>query len=65
MDMLETQKTLIDFDIGVWALGTFSRRPYEDAPIGKDVSIKMGDVTIRDGHYIYADADGIIAADDA
>lgn len=53
-------ETTKDFNIGLFAKGTCPRKysPTQDGEIGVDISIDS--VDIKNGDYIYADADGII-----
>lgn len=47
-------------DIGVKAVGSTPQRPRQDG-IGKaGVTLYFGGIAIRDGDYLYADADGVI-----
>ncbi|MBI3113620.1 MAG: ribonuclease E activity regulator RraA [Rhodospirillales bacterium] len=49
-------------DIGVKAVGSTPQRPRHDG-IGKaGVTLNFGGIAIRDGDYLYADADGVIVA---
>ncbi|MBI2586096.1 MAG: ribonuclease E activity regulator RraA [Rhodospirillales bacterium] len=49
-------------DIGVKAVGSTPQRPRHDG-IGKTgVTLNFGGIAIRDGDYLYADADGVIVA---
>jgi len=46
--------------IGVKAVGATPQRPRHDG-IGKaGVTLNFGGIAIRDGDYLYADADGVI-----
>jgi len=47
--------------LGVHALGARPNRPVQMTPAHLGRSIEMDDVTVREGDWIYADEDGVIA----
>ncbi|HET9700451.1 MAG TPA: ribonuclease E activity regulator RraA [Burkholderiales bacterium] len=49
-------------DIGVRALATHPLKSVKKGVGETDVPVTFGGVTFRPGHYLYADADGIIVA---
>ena len=49
-------------DIGVKALGTNPRKSVKKGTGQRDVEVTFAGVTFRPGHYVYADADGILLA---
>lgn len=49
-------------DIGVRALATHPLKSVKKGAGDTDVPVTFGGVTFRPGHYLYADADGIIVA---
>ena len=48
--------------VGLWALGTCSRKSHDKRPALRDIELKFGGVTFRNGEYLVADHDGIIVA---
>jgi len=48
--------------VGLWALGTCSRKSHDKRPAQRDIELKFGGVTFRNGEYLVADHDGIIVA---
>jgi regulator of ribonuclease activity A len=46
--------------VGLWALGTCPRKSFEHNPARRDVELRFGGVTFRNGDYLLADRDGII-----
>jgi len=49
-----------EIPIGLWALGTCSRKSHHHKPATKDIDLTFGGVTFRNGEYLLADHDGII-----
>lgn len=52
-------------DVGLWALGTCPRKSPKKAPGEGGITLTFGGVTFKTGHYLYADADGIIVMPEA
>jgi regulator of ribonuclease activity A len=52
-------------DLGVKALGTVPRKTVKKDRGDVGVSVSFGGVTFQPGHYLYADADGIVVAEKA
>ena len=46
--------------VGLWALGTCSRKSHDKKPAQRDIELEFGGVTFRNGEYLVADHDGII-----
>lgn len=49
-------------DVGVLALAAMPRKSEKRGPGEHDVAVTFGGVTFTPGHYLYADADGIVVA---
>ena len=56
---------LKEIDFGVKALGTNPRRSIKAGQGKKKISVKLGEIAIESGQYIYSDQDGIILAPQA
>jgi regulator of ribonuclease activity A len=50
-------------DFAVFAVGTSPKKSTKTGAGFKDVPVRFGDVTFVPGHYLYADADGILVSD--
>jgi len=48
--------------VGLWALGTCSRKSHDKRPAQRDIELSFGGATFRNGEYLVADHDGIIVA---
>ncbi len=48
--------------VGLWALGTCSRKSHDRKPAERDIVLEFGGVTFKNGEYLVADHDGIIVA---
>lgn len=48
---------------GVFAIGTSPKKSSKTRAGFKDVPVRFGNVTFVPGHYLYADADGILVAE--
>jgi len=46
--------------VGLWALGTCSRKSHDKKPAQRDIELEFGGVTFRNGDYVVADHDGVI-----
>lgn len=46
--------------VGLWALGTCSRKSHDKKPAQRDIELVFGGVTFKNGEYLLADHDGII-----
>ena len=46
--------------VGLWALGTCSRKSHDKKPAQRDIELTFGGVTFKNGEYLLADHDGII-----
>jgi len=46
--------------VGLWALGTCSRKSHDKKPAQRDIELSFGGVTFRNGEFLIADHDGII-----
>ncbi|HHD73013.1 MAG TPA: ribonuclease E inhibitor RraA [Epsilonproteobacteria bacterium] len=46
--------------VGLWALGTCSRKSHDKKPAQRDIELVFGGVTFQNGEYLLADHDGII-----
>jgi len=53
---------LATLDLGVWAIGTHPRKTTKRDQGVRDVPLRFRGVLFVPGHYLYADADGIIVA---
>jgi len=49
--------------IGVKAIATNPRKSVKKGVGERDVELRFGEVTIKPGEYLYADADGVVVAD--
>ena len=49
--------------IGIFARGTCPRRSEKQGKGSRDISVRISDVTISPGMQIWADADGVVVAD--
>ena len=49
--------------IGIFARGTCPRRSEKQGKGSRDISVKISDVTISPGMQLWADADGVVVAD--
>jgi regulator of ribonuclease activity A len=56
---------LPDIDFGVFALGCVPRKSVRRGEGQVDIPISFGGVTFQPGHFVYADANGILVADKA
>jgi len=50
-------------DLGVKAMGTVPRKTERKGAGERDVPLKVGDIEIRPGQWLYADGDGVLVAD--
>jgi regulator of ribonuclease activity A len=48
--------------VGLWALGTCSRKSHDKRPAQRDIELHFGGVTFKNGDYLVADHDGIVVA---
>ena len=55
---------IADMDIGVKALDTNPRRSVKKGVGERDIDIEFGGVSFKVGHYLYADEDGILVAEE-
>jgi len=46
--------------VGLWALGTCSRKSHNERVAQRDVELEFGGVTFKNGEYLLGDHDGII-----
>lgn len=51
-------------DYAVFAVGTSPKKSTKTRAAVKDVAVTFGDVTFVPGHYLYADADGILVSEE-
>ena len=51
-------------DIGVKALGTNPRKSVKKGAGNRDIPVTFAGVTFNPGHYLYADQDGIVIAEE-
>ena len=49
-------------DVGVKAIGTHPLKSAKRDPGARDVPVTFAGVTFRPGHYVYADADGVVVS---
>jgi len=49
--------------VGLWALGTCSRKSHDKKPAQRNIALTFGGVTFKNGEYLLADHDGIIVID--
>lgn len=59
---IRDQHEFAELDFGVKAIGTVGQRPRQDGIGRAGVDLNIGGIQIRDGDYLYADADGVIVA---
>ncbi len=52
-------------DIGVFALGTHPRKTIKKGVGERDIPVTFGGQTFTPGHFVYADADGVILSETA
>ena len=52
-------------DVAVWALAPMPRRPSKAGAGVRDVAVSFAGLTFTPGHWLYADANGIIVAPQA
>ena len=48
--------------VGLWALGTCSRKSHDKRAAQRDIELEFGGVVFKNGEYLVADHDGIIIA---
>ncbi len=46
--------------VGLWALGTCSRKSHDKRAARRDIDLSFGGVTFKNGEYLLGDHDGII-----
>ncbi len=46
--------------VGLWALGTCSRKSHDKKPALRDIQLTFGGINFNNGEYLLADHDGII-----
>ncbi len=56
---------IAEIDLGVKALNTHPLKSVKKGLGERDVPVTFAGITIRPGDYLYADADGVIVADEA
>ncbi|WP_274425357.1 ribonuclease E activity regulator RraA [Chelativorans sp. YIM 93263] len=52
-----------EMDFAIFALATSPKKSAKQKTGARDVPVTFGDLTFEPGHYLYADADGILVAD--
>ncbi|SFV49815.1 Ribonuclease E inhibitor RraA [hydrothermal vent metagenome] len=52
-----------EIPVGLWALGTCSRKSHHYKPAIRDIDLTFGGVTFKNGEYLLSDHDGIIVID--
>ncbi|MDQ3386999.1 MAG: ribonuclease E activity regulator RraA [Actinomycetota bacterium] len=57
-------KELAQIEVGVLALTTHPFKSKKDGEGARDVSVEFGGVTWTPGHYVYADEDGVVLAEE-
>ncbi|MDY0046719.1 MAG: ribonuclease E activity regulator RraA [Thauera propionica] len=62
---IRDSKAIGEMDLGVFALGTHPRKTVKRNVGEVDVPVTFGGVTFQPGHYVYADEDGVIVAEQA
>jgi len=57
-------KELAQIEVGVLALATHPLKSKKDGEGARDVPVEFGGVTWTPGHYVYADEDGVVLAEE-